>query len=109
MGPALTLVPQLFSLPIFVVSVVFVCQAIETTPLRYLIIVSYAASFIPQMTTFFLYISPSSFYKREWYATNISKWLQSLTGRPRQALPTGVTIFSTMKEKTRLELTAKID
>jgi hypothetical protein len=51
-GPALTLIPQLFSLPLFIVSIAFICQEIETNPLRYLLIVSYLISFIPQFTTF---------------------------------------------------------
>jgi hypothetical protein len=58
-GPAFTLVPQLFSLPLFIASVLLVCQTLETNPIRYLLIMSYFTSFIPQLISFFLYISPS--------------------------------------------------
>lgn len=108
-GPALTLIPQLFSLPIFISSAAFVCRSIETTSLRYLIIVSWAASFIPQLTTFFLYISPSSFYKREWHATELSKWLHRVLSLHYQVPPTGATIFSITRDKTKPDFATKID
>jgi hypothetical protein len=77
-GPAFTLVPQLFSLPLFIASILLVCQTIETSPLRYLLIISYFTSFIPQLISFFLYISPSSLYFKEWHATNMSKRIDAL-------------------------------
>jgi hypothetical protein len=56
------------------VSIAFICQEIETSLRRYLLIVSYLILFIPQFTTFFLYIYSSSFYM-QWIETDISKRL----------------------------------
>ncbi|UJR14502.1 hypothetical protein I4U23_001498 [Adineta vaga] len=78
-GPAVTLVPQLFSLPLFIASLTLVCQTIETSSIRYLLIISYFTSFIPQLSSFFLYISPSSLYSNEWHATDLSKRLTKIT------------------------------
>lgn len=77
-GPAVTLIPQLFSLPLFIASLTLVCQTIETSSIRYLIIISYFITFIPQLISFFLYVSPSSLYSREWHATDLSKRLTML-------------------------------
>jgi len=100
-GPAFTLIPQIFSLPLFIISVVFACQDIKTSSLRYLVIVSYLTSFIPQLITFFLYISPSSFYTREWRATNLEKWINHFN----QQVPPGTNdIFSTLKDISKLEV-----
>ncbi len=76
-GPGITLTPQLFSLPLLIISIVFACQEIENSSIRYLLIISYIISFIPQLTSYFLYISSSSFYKQEWRLTKLSKWFQS--------------------------------
>jgi hypothetical protein len=54
-GPAITLVPQLFSLPLFISSFVFDCQNLEDSWLRHFLIVSYWISFTPQWTSFFLF------------------------------------------------------
>jgi hypothetical protein len=105
MGPALTLIPQLFSLPLFIVSVVFVCQEIETSSLRYFLIASSLTSFIPQLTTFFLYISPSSFYTQEWQTTNIRKWLHGLKIYRRQVPPSTNAVVSTRKDTSEQKLT----
>ncbi|CAF0816639.1 unnamed protein product [Adineta ricciae] len=77
-GPAVTLVPQLFSLPLFITSLTLACQTIETSSIRYLIIISYFITFIPQLISFFLYVSPSSLYSHEWHATDLSKRLTML-------------------------------
>jgi len=53
-GPGVTLIPQLFSFPLFIVSIAFACQEIENSSLRYLLIISYLIRFIPQLTSFFL-------------------------------------------------------
>ena len=74
-GPAFTLVPQLFSLPLFAASLLLACQTIETSPIRYLFIFSIFASFVPHLTSFFLYISPSTFYTTEWRATALGQRL----------------------------------
>ena len=68
-GPGITLIPQLFSLPLFISSFTLDCRNIENSWLRYLLTASYWASFTPQLTSFFLYISPSSFYSGEWRKT----------------------------------------
>jgi hypothetical protein len=59
LGPGITLIPQLFSLPFLIISIAFACQDIETSSIRYLLIISYLTIFIPLLTTFFLYISLS--------------------------------------------------
>jgi hypothetical protein len=96
LGPGVTLIPQLFSLPLFIVSIAFACQDIEKSSLRYLLIISYLITFIPQLTSFFLYISTSSFYIQEWCLTNLSKWFQRLRPCRRQDPSTMAVISSTI-------------
>jgi hypothetical protein len=74
-GPGITLVPQLFSLPLFVISFTLYCQNLESSQVRYLLIASYFTSFIPQLISFMLYILPSSFYSTQWHSTKMSKWI----------------------------------
>jgi hypothetical protein len=74
-GPGITVVPQLFSLPLFIISFTLYCQTLENSWVRYLLIVSYFTSFIPQMISFVLYVLPSSFYSTEWHATKIGQWI----------------------------------
>ena len=82
-GPAFTLLPQLFSLPYFIASLTLRCQNLQSSRLRYLLTVSYLARFVPQLMSFVLYISPSSFYCQEWRATKIYQWIMKATGRQR--------------------------
>ncbi|CAF3933078.1 unnamed protein product [Adineta steineri] len=82
-GPGITLVPQLFSLPLFIISFTLYCQNLESTWMRYLLIASYFTSFIPQLTSFMLYIYPSSSYSKEWHATKISQWISSFFQQTR--------------------------
>ena len=77
-GPGITLIPQLFSLPLFISSFTLDCQNIENSWLRYLLIASYWASFTPQLTSFFLYVSPSSFYSGEWRKTRTGQSMNSM-------------------------------
>ena len=77
-GPGITLIPQVFSLPFFISSFTLDCQNIENSWLRYLLIASYWASFTPQLTSFFLYISPSSFYSGEWRKTKTGQSMNSV-------------------------------
>ena len=77
-GPAFTLLPQLFSLPYFVASLMLEYGDLQRTGLRYLLTLSYFTTFIPPLTSFLLYISPSSFYTKEWQATSIGKWRMTL-------------------------------
>ncbi|CAF0916280.1 unnamed protein product [Adineta ricciae] len=79
-GPGITLVPQLFSLPLFIISFTLYCQNLESNLIRYVLIVSYFVSFLPQLTSFMLYILPSSFYSREWYATTIGRMISDYLG-----------------------------
>ena len=79
-GPAFTIVPQLFSLPLFIASILLVCQTIERNPIRYLLIISYFTAFIPQAISFLLYISPSSLYSQEWQMTHIHRRLARIKG-----------------------------
>ena len=98
-APAITLIPQLFSLPSFIASFLLGCQDLRDNNLRYLLIASFFITFIPQLISFFLYISPSSFYSKEWYATNIGKWIKNYKIRHYPtALPTKIsTIDGTTK------------
>jgi hypothetical protein len=99
-GPAFTLVPQLFSLPLFIASILLTCQNIETSQLRYLLIASHFSSFIPQLISFFLYVSPSSFYSREWHATSMAKRIDALKNCHRHVPSTTSRIFSSINRKT---------
>lgn len=74
--PAIMLIPSiflLFSLPLLIVSFSFGCQNLENNSVRYVLIVFYFFSFIPQIITFFLYVYPSSVYSKEWRTTAIGK------------------------------------
>ncbi|CAF3096246.1 unnamed protein product, partial [Rotaria sp. Silwood2] len=76
--PAISLIPSifsLFSLPLFILSFSVGCRNLEISPLRYLLIVFYFISFIPQILTFLLYVYPSSLYSNEWNLTIIGKWI----------------------------------
>jgi hypothetical protein len=77
-GPGITLVPQLFSLPLFIISFTLYCRNLESSWVRYLLIASYSTSFIPQLISFMLYILPSSFYSTEWRSTKIGRWVSGL-------------------------------
>ncbi|CAF1582207.1 unnamed protein product [Adineta ricciae] len=96
-GPSITLVPQLFSLPLFIISFTLYCQNLENSQMRYLLIVSYFTSFIPQIISFMLYIFPSSFYSTEWHATRIGRSISAFFPVNRPTIPT-ITITATPKE-----------
>jgi hypothetical protein len=95
LGPAITLVPQLFSLPLFIASFTFNCHNLEDSWLRYFLIMSYWVSFTPQWTSFYLYIVPSSLYSNEWRQTNIGRWISNLLHRHSSA-PTHLTTFTSV-------------
>jgi hypothetical protein len=84
-APTITLIPQFFSLPFFIASFSLGCEDLHGNRLRYILIIFYFTTFIPQLTSFFLYISPSSFYSKEWHATNISKWITTFK-QPHQRI-----------------------
>ena len=98
-GPGLTLVPQLFSLPLFVAAFALDCQNLERSGLRHLLIVSYWRSSIPQLTSFFLYVSPSSFYFHQWRQTRIAKWIYQTFHRHPASSTSGLTVLSQTREK----------
>ena len=75
-APAFTLIPQLFSLPFFLASLILKCQNFNNNNLRYLLILSYFIKFVPQLTSFWLYISPSSLYCTQWERTRLSNWIK---------------------------------
>ena len=72
--PAIALIPSIFSLLFFIISFTLDCQNIDQSNMRYLMIIFYFISFVPQMITFLLYIYPSSFYFNEWRLTKLGRW-----------------------------------
>ena len=97
--PIITVIPSvffLFSLPFLIVAFSLGCQSVENSWIRYLLITFYFITFIPQMTTFFLYIYPSSFYWKEWQATIISKRITAFR-QPRS--PKNLTTLSPVDEQ----------
>jgi hypothetical protein len=56
-APTITLIPQFFSLPFFIASFSLGCEDLHGNRLRYVLIIFYFTTFIPQLTGFFLYIS----------------------------------------------------
>ena len=88
LAPAITIVPQLFSLPLYIVAFLLICQNLETNTLRYMLIVCYFTAFLPQLVSFLLYVTPSSFFTHEWHATALAKWIFPLNRRHEQQPPT---------------------
>ncbi|CAF0929513.1 unnamed protein product [Didymodactylos carnosus] len=76
LAPTMTMVPQLFMLPQFILSLTLACQEFKVDWQRYLLIISYFIAYLPQVLSYKLYISPSSFYKNEFYSTNLGKKLK---------------------------------
>ena len=94
LGPAITLVPQLFSLPLFISSFVFDCQNLEDSWLRHFLIVSYWISFTPQWTSFLLYVVPSSLYSNEWRQTKLGRLMKTLLRHGSTPKTKTTTIFT---------------
>ena len=97
--PIITVIPSLFflsSLPFLIVAFSLGRQSVENSWIRYLLITSYFVTFIPQMTTFFLYIYSSSLYWEEWQATVISK---RITAFRRRRSPKDSATVSTVAEQ----------
>lgn len=103
-GPGISLIPQLFSLPLIIFSFSLACQNIENSWLRYLFIASYWISLIPQLISFFLYISPSSFYLSEWYKTTMAKSMRRIWFRHPTETQMTFTVLSVSRtmNKTRI-------
>jgi len=78
LAPLVTMVPQLFALPQFIFSFSLACKEFKVNWQRYLLIISYFLTYLPQVISYKLYISPSSFYKEEFNAAKLhhrlSKW-----------------------------------
>jgi hypothetical protein len=78
LAPSVTMLPQLFSLPQFILSLSLACQEFKIGWQRVLLIISYFITYLPQVLSYKLYISPSSFYMEEFNATKlnrrISRW-----------------------------------
>jgi hypothetical protein len=90
LAPLVTMLPQLFSLPQFIISFSLACQEFQVDWQRYLLIISYFITYLPQVISYKLYISPSTFYKNEFHTTLLKKKINKL-----QAL-----IISKRAEKT---------
>ena len=90
-GPGITLIPQLFSLPLFISSFTLNCQNIENNWLRHLLITSYWISFTPQLISFFLYVTPSSLYSDEWRKTKVARWINSIVSSHQSERTTATT------------------
>ena len=73
LAPSVTMLPQLFALPQFILSFSLACQEFNVNWQRYLLIISYFITYLPQVLSYKLYISPSSFYKNEFHATKLYK------------------------------------
>ena len=100
--PALTLIPSLFSLfslPFLIISFSVGCQNVDEDPVRYVLIVFYFVTYVPPMLMFILYISPSSFYCKEWESTAIRQWMTALRHRPSVKRDTNLSV--TNGPKTR--------
>lgn len=100
-GPGITLIPQLSLIPLFVVAFTLDCLNLESNRLRYLLIVSYFMSFIPQLTSFFLYVLPSSFYSNEWRATTIGRWINRFICHRQQPVSIESMIFPTQMQQRK--------
>ena len=95
LGPAITLVPQLFSLPLFISSFLLDCRNLDDSWLRHFLIISYWISFTPQWTSFLLYIVPSSLYSSEWRKADLHRWIDNLLHR-RSSVPVTAATFSAL-------------
>jgi hypothetical protein len=78
MAPLATMVPQLFSLPQLIISFSLSCQELKIGWQRYLLIISYFILYLPQVLSYKLYISSSSFYTEQFHATKLNKRISQL-------------------------------
>ena len=94
-GPGLTIIPQLFTLPLMIISFKLLCQNLETGGTRYVLMACNFALFIPQLISFTLYVLPSTFYSRQWRNTRISQWISAVCHRREQPVPPASTVLGT--------------
>jgi len=78
LAPSATMVPQLFSLPQFILSFSLACQEFNVGWQLYLLIISYFVMYLPQVLLYKLYVSPSSFYTEEFHATKLNQRISKL-------------------------------
>lgn len=72
-GPAITTVPQLFSLPQIIFSSTMGCRHFGNTFVRSAFIISLFVLYIPQVSSFLLYVRSSSVYYTHFRSTFIGK------------------------------------
>jgi hypothetical protein len=72
------------ALPQLIISFNLACTELHIPWQRYLLIVAYFLSYLPQILTFVLYIQPSTFYKSEFQLTRIGKLLKLQTKQRKQ-------------------------
>ena len=81
--PSVTMLPQLFFLPQFILSFSLACQEFKLAWQRYLLITAFFITHLPQVFSYKLYVSPSSFYTEEFRATKFHKkilrWRKSIS------------------------------
>ena len=85
-APSLTMLPQLFSLPQFILSISLACQEFKVNWQRYVLIISYFVTCFPQVLSYKLFVSPSTFYTTQFHATKLYKKIsrrQALISRRR--------------------------
>lgn len=102
LGPAITLVPQLFAVPRLIIASALHCENLDKTWSRYILIASIWISLTPSFTSFFLYITPSTLYSSEWRKTTIAQWIYRTCGwTVLPATLATMTIFSKTREQNR--------
>lgn len=94
-GPGLTIIPQLFILPQFVISFKFLCQNLDTGGTRYMLMACTLALYIPQSISFMLYVLPSTFYSRQWRHTRAGQWISALLDRRQRPIVPASTALGT--------------
>lgn len=72
-APIITIIPQLFFLPYFILQSVMGCHSLESAFVRYLYIGSAFIYHLPQMTSFLLYVRFSSIYYEHFRETTVGK------------------------------------
>jgi hypothetical protein len=72
-APLVIMVPQLFALPQFILSFSLACKEFNVSWQRYFLIISYFLTYLSQVFSYKLYISPSSFYRNEFIATKLNQ------------------------------------
>jgi hypothetical protein len=94
-GPGLTIIPQLFMLPQFVLAFKLLCQDLDAGGTRYVLMACNLAMFIPQAISFTLYVLPSTFYWRQWRNTRVGQWISGWFPRHQRRPPAATTILGT--------------